>query len=185
MEIWKNIEGFGDKYEVSNLGRVKKKETTKRHYFGGFSIVKEKILIPNKHREGYLYAQLIVDGKKTPIGIHRLVAEAFIENPNNLPFVNHKDENKENNNVENLEWCTREYNNNYGTRLKRISESNKGRKRTEEQIQKWREKRIGYKHSEETKNKIRQSLTGKKHTEETKKKISESHKRLNKKKVDK
>ena len=134
MEIWKNIEGFGNKYEVSNLGRVKKKETTKRHYFGGFSIVKEKILIPNKHREGYLYAQLIVDGKKTPIGIHRLVAEAFIENPNNLPFVNHKDENKENNNVENLEWCTREYNNNYGTRLKRISESNKGRKRTEEQI---------------------------------------------------
>lgn len=50
-EIWKNVKGFGDKYQVSNLGRVKKNQTTKQHYLGGVSIVKEKILNPNKHKE--------------------------------------------------------------------------------------------------------------------------------------
>lgn len=139
-EIWKDIKGFEDKYQISNLGRVKKKQTLKTHYLGGISIVKEKILKPNKHREGYLYAQLIIDGKLTPIGIHRLVAEAFIPNPNNLSQVNHKDENKSNNCVDNLEWCTAKYNMNYGTHNERVSKNNKGKKMSEETLNKIRKK---------------------------------------------
>lgn len=141
-EIWKDIEGFENKYQVSNLGRVKKKQTIKKHWLGGDSIVKEKILKLNKHREGYLYAQLIVDGKLIPIGIHRLVAMAFIPNPDNLPLINHKDENKENNCVDNLEWCDKNYNNNYGTRNERISNAKKDKKPSEEAIEKHKKKII-------------------------------------------
>lgn len=139
-EIWKDVVGFENKYEVSNLGKVKKKQTIKKHCLGGDSISKERILKPNKHREGYLYAQLIIDGKLIPIGIHRLVAIAFIPNPNNLPQINHKDENKENNCVDNLEWCDKNYNNNYGTRNKKISDANKGRKPSKEAIEKHKKK---------------------------------------------
>lgn len=85
-------------------------------------------------RSGYpsvdLYKTEIIDGvvkhSHKMICIHRLVAEAFIPNPNNLPQVNHKDENKFNNNVNNLEWCTAEYNTNYGTRNKKVSSHSRG-----------------------------------------------------------
>lgn len=139
-EIWKDVVGFENKYQVSNLGRVKKKQTIKKHWLGGDSIAKERILKPNKHREGYLYAQLIIDGKLIPIGIHRLVAMAFIPNPNDLPSINHKDENKENNCVDNLEWCDKEYNANYGTRNKKISHAKKGCKPSEKTIEKLKKK---------------------------------------------
>lgn len=102
-EIWKEIDGFDGDYLVSNLGNVK-----------SLKYGKERILKP-RIQSGY-YKVLLYNNKKHEYSIHRLVANAFIPNPNNLPQVNHKDENKLNNCVDNLEWCTRKYNQNYGNR---------------------------------------------------------------------
>ena len=112
MEQWKDIKGYEGLYQVSNEGRVKSLKWNK-----------EKILKGGHHTKGYLQLCLYKDGQVIMKKIHRLVAEAFIPNPNNYKEVNHKDENKENNSVENLEWCTQEYNHNYGTRTQRQIES--------------------------------------------------------------
>ena len=97
-ESWKDIEGY-ELYKVSNYGRVKSLK------FG-----KEKILKPRKNTKGYFQVQLWKDGKEKNYFVHRLVAITFIPNTENKPEVNHKDENKENNCVWNLEWCDRQYN---------------------------------------------------------------------------
>ena len=115
-EVWKPITGYEGLYEVSSLGRIK---SLNYNHTG-----KEKILKICKDGRGYLCANLCKDGKAKNHAIHRLVAKAFLPNPDNLPQVNHKDENKENNKVENLEWCSRSYNCSYGTRNKRTSEKN-------------------------------------------------------------
>lgn len=109
MEIWKDIEGYNGRFQVSNLGRIKT--------FNYKNTGVEKILKPKKHSKGYLHIQLMSGELNKTFTIHRLVAEAFIPNPENLPCVNHKDENKTNNNVDNLEWCDRKYNNNYSMKL--------------------------------------------------------------------
>ena len=132
-EIWKDIEGFEGMYQVSNMGRVKSLGNGKSD---NSNYSKERILKASKLGAGYLKVNLYKDGIKKTCGIHRLVANAFIPNPSNLPQVNHKDENKENNCVTNLEWCSHEYNNNYGTRNQRVSEKKKGRKMSEESIKK-------------------------------------------------
>ena len=82
-----------------------------------------KILKPRKRNDGYLTVHLCKNGRYKHFYIHRSVAEAFIPNPENLPCVNHRDEDKTNNTVENLEWCFYEYNDNYGTRNERVSKS--------------------------------------------------------------
>ena len=115
-EIWKDIIGFEGHYQVSNKGKVRSIKNNK---------IKELKPYKEIKRCGYLSVYLRLPGQKFTKKVHRLVAEAFIPNPNGFPEVNHIDENKENNCVENLEWCTGEYNLCYGTRLKRISESNK------------------------------------------------------------
>ena len=96
----------------------------------GYIEIKNTLKSQTKHYKGYMTISLKKDGKQYKKYIHRLVAETFIPNPENLPQINHKDENKENNFVGNLEWCTNTYNLNYGTRLKRLSESLKKRKST-------------------------------------------------------
>ena len=110
-EIWKDIDGYESIYEISNLGRVR---------FLKFK--KIRILRNEKDVNGYLRVTLRKDGIKKRYKVHRLVAQAFIPNPNNLPQVNHKDEDKTNNRVENLEWCDAKYNMNYGTARKRMVE---------------------------------------------------------------
>ena len=80
-----------------------------------YSLYTNKYLSPRITELGYLVVILTHNGIKKSKRVHRLVAEAFIPNPNNLPEINHKDENKLNNSVDNLEWCNRTYNNNYGT----------------------------------------------------------------------
>ena len=112
-EVWKDIEGYEGLYQVSNKGNVKSLKNNKTK--------KEKIL---KHSivKGYLQVILCKDKTIKGFKIHRLVSQAFIENPNNYPCVNHKDECSTNNSVENLEWCTQKYNINFGTRNERTSE---------------------------------------------------------------
>ena len=109
-EIWKDIEGY-EGYQVSNMGRVR-----------SFKYGKVRILKPVANKNGYLKVQLYKNNSLKTIFIHRLVAMAFIPNPNNLPQVNHKDEDKTNNIVSNLEWCDAKYNSNYGTARKRMIE---------------------------------------------------------------
>lgn len=110
-QIWRIIEDYPD-YEVSNEGLVRNVKTKRN------SVV-------CKNKGGYGVVHLKKDGKCYTPYVHRLVALAFIPNTENLPQINHKDENKLNNRVENLEWCTNQYNCNYGTRNRRISENKK------------------------------------------------------------
>lgn len=118
-EIWKSVKGYEGLYEVSNFGRVR---SLPRNTTSG------KILKPVKTKEGYLRVDLSKKGRGNLSFVHRLVAETFLDNPDNLPCVNHRDENPLNNRVENLEWCTHLYNMNYGTRNERIGISNKNGK---------------------------------------------------------
>ena len=120
-EIWKDIEGYEGLYKVSNMVRVKSVERI-RWNNGGYCKVPERILKPGKDRCGYLYVILCKEGIKKKYYVHRLVAEAFIPNPDNLPQINHIDENKENNHVDNLEWVTCKENINHGTHNKRMAE---------------------------------------------------------------
>ena len=118
-EIFKEIEGYEGLYLISNLGRVK--SLSKKIWNGkGYYNRNEINIKPAKDKDGYLYVQLSKDNIQKPYKVHRLVAQAFIENPNNLPQVNHKDEDKTNNHVTNLEWCTPKYNLNYGTLKERF-----------------------------------------------------------------
>lgn len=108
QEIWKDIKNFEGLYQISNLGNIKS-----LHYRNSNN---EKIMSPKLIGRGYLSIGLRNKSKKKNFLIHRLVANAFIPNPDNLQQVNHKDENKLNNCVDNLEWCNNSYNNTYGAR---------------------------------------------------------------------
>lgn len=116
-EIWKEIEGYEGRYEISSFGRIRSYLQNK---------TSGRIRIGNLTKKGYLSVLLYDEnGNSKWCPVHRLVASAFIGNPSNLPQVNHKDEDKTNNRVDNLEWCTNEYNVNYGTRNLRAAEQNK------------------------------------------------------------
>lgn len=123
MEEWRDIEGYEGLYQVSSLGRIKSLD----RYDSRGNHIKGKLLSPSITKKGYLRVGLWKNGEGKLYQIHRLVAEAFIDNPNDLPQVNHINEIKNDNRVENLEWCTNDYNHNYGTRNKRVGEKLKGK----------------------------------------------------------
>lgn len=106
-EEWRDVVGYEDYYKVSNTGKILSKRTGK--------ILKTQI------NPGNGYKMLVLSGEKEKktVTVHRVVAKAFIDNPDNLGFINHKDENKMNNNASNLEWCTKAYNNTYGSKIER------------------------------------------------------------------
>lgn len=116
VEEWKDIKDYEGLYQVSNWGRVKSLNYRKTG--------KSKLMKLMKNKKGYLTVVFHKNGEYKRYLVHRLVAEHFIPNPDNLPFINHKDEDKKNNKVGNLEWCNNEYNSNYGTRNYRISSTN-------------------------------------------------------------
>lgn len=119
-EVWKDIEGYEGKYQVSNLGNVKSLD------YGGHGYA--KVLTPKVNNSGRLWVELRKPGCVKQMLIHRLVGEAFIPNPQKLPQINHKDENPMNNVVDNLEWCTGTYNRMYS--IIRHPERCKSRKAT-------------------------------------------------------
>lgn len=121
---WRPVVGYEGLYEVSNYGDV-------------YNIKRNHMMKPND-RDGYKIVRLSKNGARYETGAHRLVAQAFIPNPNNYPVVNHKDENPSNNNVDNLEWCTVGYNNTYNNkhittghklRFNKLNISEEGRQR--------------------------------------------------------
>ena len=125
-EIWKDIKGYEGIYMISTYGRVlsvpiwrviKSNKSLKGEFI---SYKNPHITLGNKERNNYRRMDLCCEGKITRKFVHRLVAEAFIPNPNNYPIINHKDENPSNNCVDNLEWCTYKHNSNYGTIKKRM-----------------------------------------------------------------
>lgn len=124
-EIWVDVPNYEGLYQVSNFGNVKSLsryvETSNK--LGGRRKTKERLLKLCANKRGYLMVRLSRDCSIKNFLVHRLVAIAFIPNPNNLPQINHKDENPSNNRVENLEWCDAKYNNNYGERIKKASAS--------------------------------------------------------------
>ena len=120
MEIWKDVivdreekNKYKGLYQVSNYGNVK-------------NLKRNKLLSLNAQKDGYVRVNLKKNKEQKSYAVHRLVALVFIYNIDNCKEINHKDENRLNNCVENLEWCTAKYNSNYGNRNKKISEWNKG-----------------------------------------------------------
>jgi hypothetical protein len=114
-EIWKAVDGYEGLYEVSNLGRVKSMR------YANSNSSNPRVLKSPITKGGYPHVGLYKNKKPITRNVHCLVASAFIPNPNNYPTINHIDEDKTNNNVDNLEWCTQEENNNHGTRVEKIS----------------------------------------------------------------
>ncbi len=110
-EVWKVVPGF-DLYEVSNTGRVRSKDRITQNGSGSF-VKKGRILKPQDNGTKHLKVELKQDGRRKKEYVHRLVAEAFIPNPDNKPCVNHIDNDPTNNDVNNLEWCTHQENMNW------------------------------------------------------------------------
>ena len=179
MEAWKDVVGYEGFYQVSNMGNVRSVPRVLLYERNGNTFkrnIPHKIMKPTKTEFGYLIVSLTKEKTKIQGRIHRLVAEAFLPNPENKRCVNHKDGNKENNCVENLEWVT------YSENMQHAADSglwvswNKGLHPE------------GRPRSEETRRKISAAKMGnkchtQKHTEETKRKISEAKKEYYRKKT--
>ena len=121
IEKWRDIPEYEGIYQVSNLGNVKVLDRVVNSAIKHSDKVKRiGKTLKQYNKNGYMQVTLTINTKRKYYNVHRLVAQAFIDNPQNLPQVNHKDENKLNNNVNNLEWCTAKYNCNYGSRNSKI-----------------------------------------------------------------
>lgn len=121
-EVWKDIPGYEGIYEVSNFGQVRsisRIDCTGRHITG-------RILKQCNTPSGYPKIELCLDGTSKQVLVHRIVGTVFVHNPGNCTQINHKDENRENNHADNIEWCTPKYNINYGNRTQRMAKTMSG-----------------------------------------------------------
>lgn len=125
LEEWKDIVGYEGLYQISTLGNVRSYDRIVNCRNGHTRTIKGKVLATTRSGGGYLKVMLTKDSVAKNHRIHRLVAMAFIPNPDNLPDVNHIDEDKTNNKVSNLEWCSRSYNNHYSLITERLNEAKK------------------------------------------------------------
>lgn len=153
--VRKPVKGYEGYYEVDQFGRVFGLERIIKVNDNGRNYEKPiagKQLKQSMHTKGYKTVSLTKDGKTKTLFVHRLVAEAFIPNVDNLPMVNHKDEDKTNNFVENLEWCTNDYNINYGTARKRQAKKIRGIPHTDEHKKKISESMKAYREKEKSEN---------------------------------
>lgn len=142
----KAVKGYEGYYEVDMYGNVYSVERTVRVNDNGREYdkpVKERKMKQSNHSKGYKIVSLTKDGVMKSYYVHRIVAEAYIDNPYNLPFINHKDEDKTNNFVGNLEWCTEQYNSTYGNARKKHADALRGRPLSEEHKEKIRQGNIG------------------------------------------
>ena len=133
--VRKPVKGYEGYYVVDQFGRVYGVDRVTTVADNGRTYEKPitgKRMKQSLHTKGYKTVSLTKNGKTKTVFVHRLVAEAFIENPDNLPFVNHKDEDKTNNFVDNLEWCTASYNRSYGKAIERHAKRLRGKKHSEE-----------------------------------------------------
>lgn len=127
QEIWKDIPNYEGLYQASNLGRIRSLNHIRKNGKEDHKtfIQKGRILKEATQKSGYKFVVLSKKGKTKGYRVHRLIAKTFISNPNNYKCINHKDENKANNNIDNLEWCTIAYNNNYGLKQERYKKAMK------------------------------------------------------------
>ena len=123
VEVWKDIEGYEGKYQVSNYGRIKSLARYRKNNGGSITFQKERILKQSINNKGYSIVELCSDSIGKRYCVHRLVANAFIPNADCKEQINHKDENKQNNYVGNLEWCTCKENINYGSHNTKMSKT--------------------------------------------------------------
>jgi hypothetical protein len=133
-QVIKPVRGYEGYYEVDNFGKVYSVDRDIKIVHGGNereTHFQGKEMRQHIHPNGYMIVGLTRNGKTKMMRVHRIVAEAFIPNPDNLPYVNHKDENKTNNIPDNLEWCTPRYNILYNGANKRAAETKRGRKHTQ------------------------------------------------------
>lgn len=129
------MKGYEGLYEVSNLGNVRSLDRYVNHWQGGKCLKRGTLLAFGHNSGGYSLVKLCDNGKEKTAKVHRLVAQAFIPNPDNLPWVNHIDENPANNTVSNLEWCTPQYNATCGTVPARKSASSVNHRSTSRAVQ--------------------------------------------------
>ena len=146
-EIWTDVKGYEGLYQVSTLGQVRSLDRIYEYQSSAGKnytrLIKGQILKQSYYLK-YMGVGLSVKGVTKNCLVHRLVAEAFIPNPNNLPQVNHKDEDPSNNCVDNLEWCSASYNVNYGARNDLVSTALKGRPKSPEHVEQMRQRMIGH-----------------------------------------
>lgn len=123
IEVWKAVKSYEGLYEISNIGRCRSRDLIIAKPGKKPFVKYGKVLALRYDRKGYVRYQLHKNGKRKDMYAHRLVAQAFIPNPNNYPVINHKDECVTNNHYTNLEWCTVKYNSNYGNAQKKKAAS--------------------------------------------------------------
>lgn len=170
-ETWKEVPGYETSYLCSDLGRVKSLSRVVTYRDGRTKTIREKILALVHRPDGYKAVTLCEGGKRHITLVHRIVALTFIPNPENLPTINHKNEDKADNRANNLEWCTVAYNNTYGDRVQKIADKKRGRKHSEETRQKMSNAHRNP--SEESRRRMSEAQKGRKHTEQTRQKIAE------------